>query len=592
MDERIDFFASFAKRMLILAIVAGMVVGLALPLTYYHLSAVERENNNTLRARLMADGITEAIRDNEELWFYDVPRFIEVSHRLPREDQVTAIKIVDQDRRLLYQDLRRSKKTAVFVAEAPIYFNSQLRGYLLLEESKVDLMLNSAFILLVFTLLGGILAFVIYRYPVKMVRDAQIVVSSVLDELSVSHEKLRQVAYRDGKTRLYNATHLMELLADKIELARKRQEPLCIAMLDLDYFKKFNDSFGHLSGDAVLVAISEILRQNVRDSDILGRFGGEEFVAIFPHTDRQNAENIVDRLHSAISSHYFEGQEVLPGENLTVSIGLAVYGHEMTLSDLVYAADMAMYKAKESGRNQICTCESGQYFIGGRAVLRFCDLSFQNQSFQQLIQILDKSNKEKSFVSEVSTLISYLKTLDSRESDTAQHSVMVNRIALAIGTQMALPENELLQLNWGTLLHDIGKLGIGDSILLKRMSLGCEEYEVIKRHPLVGYDLVKDNNYLTSAGQVVRSHHEKWDGSGYPDGLQGNQISLLARICSVADTVAAMAEDRPYRKALTLAEIVTELQANAGSQLDPRIVEVFLSLPNTGDLIFEQAHAV
>ena len=584
--ETLNFLDSFARRMLILAVIVGLAVGLSLPVTYYNLSSREREQNNTLRARLMADKIAEAIRDNEEFWMYDVPRFIEVSHRLPREDQVVAIKIFDSARRLLYQDIRNSTTSAVVVAESPIYFNSQLRGYLVLEESKADLIQDSALVFLGFGVLSTTLALVLYRYPVKMVRDAQVLVLSVLDELGAAHQRLSDAAIHDGKTRLYNATHFMELLKKQVLIASGMNEPLSVAMLDLDHFKKYNDCFGHLSGDAVLVAISELLQKNVRNSDVLGRFGGEEFIVLFPATDRRIAESIIGRLHSVIGAHAFEGQDMLPGKNLTVSIGLATYRRGMTASELVHAADMAMYTAKESGRNQVCTCDGGQYFIDSKRIMPFSEFALQQPSFQELMRMLKQSSDENILADDVALLISYLKILDSRESDTAHHSLLVNRIAMAIGRKLELPPNELLQLNWGTLLHDIGKLGISDAILLKSTKLTGVEYEIIQRHPLAGYEMLKSNAYLTSASLVVRYHHEKWDGNGYPDRLQGKQIPLLARICCVADAVAAMAVDRPYRKASSVASIIAELQANAGSQFDPEVVEVFLGIPEKQGVIF------
>ena len=584
--ETLNFLDSFARRMLILSIVTALAFGLTLPLGYYHLSLRDREQNNTLRARLMADKLAEAIRDNEDFWMYDVPRFIEVSHRLPREDQVVAIKIFDPLKRLIYQDIRKSGNVAAIVSEAPVYFNGQVRGYLVLEESKADLIWDSALILSGFAVLSTMLALVLYRYPVKMVREAQSLVLSVLDELGAAHERLSDAAIHDGKTRLYNATHFMELLKKQVLIASEMGKPLSVAMLDLDHFKKYNDCFGHLSGDAVLVTISELLQKNVRNSDILGRFGGEEFIVLFPGTDRRIAESIVDRLHSVIGDHPFEGQDMLPGKNLTVSIGLATLQCGMTASELVHAADMAMYTAKEAGRNQICTCDGGQYYIEGRRITPFSDFALQNPSFQELMRVLEQARQENVITDDVSLLISYLKILDSRESDTAQHSLLVNRIAMELGRQLELPPNELLQLNWGTLLHDIGKLGISDAILLKQAKLNAEEYEIIQRHPLAGYEMLKGNSYLTSASLVVRYHHEKWDGNGYPDRLQGKQIPLLARICGVADTVAAMAADRPYRKAASLASIIAELRAHAGSQFDPEIVDVFLAMPKKHDVIF------
>lgn len=280
--ETLNFLDSFARRMLILAVVTGLVVGLSLPLTYYDLSVREREQNNALRARLMADKVAEAIRDNEGFWMYDVPRFIEVSHRLPREDQVVAIKIFDPLKRLIYQDIRKSGNVAAIVSEAPVYFNGQVRGYLVLEESKADLIWDSALILSGFAVLSTMLALVLYRYPVKMVREAQSLVLSVLDELGAAHERLSDAAIHDGKTRLYNATHFMELLKQQVLIASEMGKPLSVAMLDLDHFKKYNDCFGHLSGDAVLVTISELLQKKRSKFGYSGPFWRRRIYCVVP----------------------------------------------------------------------------------------------------------------------------------------------------------------------------------------------------------------------------------------------------------------------------------------------------------------------
>jgi putative nucleotidyltransferase with HDIG domain len=177
--------------------------------------------------------------------------------------------------------------------------------------------------------------------------------------------------------------------------------------------------------------------------------------------------------------------------------------------------------------------------------------------------------------------------MDSRESATAQHSFMVNKIAMAIGRKLRLPQKELLQLQWGTLLHDIGKLGISDAILMKPSRLSSEEYELIKKHPIVGYELVKNNDYLTTASQIILYHHERWEGGGYPMGLKREQIPVMARICCLADAVAAMAEDRPYRQAVTMEQIVEEIKRNSAIQFDPEIVVVFVAMQSKTEQIFD-----
>ena len=176
------------------------------------------------------------------------------------------------------------------------------------------------------------------------------------------------------------------------------------------------------------------------------------------------------------------------------------------------------------------------------------------------------------------TIRAFFSALEKRESGTARHSFIVNSIALEIGKKMKLSDTELLYLNWGTLLHDIGKLAISDDILLKRGQLTGAEYEKIKRHPKIGYEILQDAEYLKEAAQVVLYHQERYDGKGYPQGLSGANIPLLARICTVADAFEAMIADRPYRKGRDWQEAVADVIKHSGSQFDPAVVKVFVTL--------------
>lgn len=176
------------------------------------------------------------------------------------------------------------------------------------------------------------------------------------------------------------------------------------------------------------------------------------------------------------------------------------------------------------------------------------------------------------------TIRSFFKALEKKESKTAEHSLEVNRIAMVLGREMGLLKKELEVLNWGTLLHDIGKLGISEQILLKPGPLTSEEYEIIKKHPLIGYEMLKDIEYLRDAAKIVLYHQEKYDGSGYPFGLKGEEIPLSARICAVADALEAMIADRPYRRGRTLEEAIAEIVTNSGTQFDPAVVEVLLKI--------------
>ena len=188
---------------------------------------------------------------------------------------------------------------------------------------------------------------------------------------------------------------------------------------------------------------------------------------------------------------------------------------------------------------------------------------------------LRESNKQLANAYEV-TIRAFYSAIEKRESGTAHHSLIVNSIALEIGREMKLSETELLHLNWGTLLHDIGKLAINDDVLLKEGQLTEAEYENIKRHPQIGYEILQDAEYLKEAAQIVLYHQERYDGTGYPKGLIGNNIPLLARICTVADAFEAMIADRPYRKGRQWQEAVAEIVKYSGSQFDPAVVAIFI----------------
>lgn len=176
------------------------------------------------------------------------------------------------------------------------------------------------------------------------------------------------------------------------------------------------------------------------------------------------------------------------------------------------------------------------------------------------------------------TIRAFFKAIEQRESETARHSLAVNAIAMEIGKEMGLSAQEMLDLNWGSLLHDIGKLSIPDDILLKKGALNDLEYAAIQRHPEIGFEILNEAAYLRQAAQVALQHQERYDGGGYPGRLQGEAISLLARICTVADAFEAMVADRPYRQGRPWQEAVREIERCRGTQFDPQVVDAFLRL--------------
>jgi putative nucleotidyltransferase with HDIG domain len=217
------------------------------------------------------------------------------------------------------------------------------------------------------------------------------------------------------------------------------------------------------------------------------------------------------------------------------------------------------------------------FAIFGIALLAFIHVRSLRRKVKHATAQLRAVNSQLTEAYEV-TIRAIFKALEHRESNTASHSIEVNKIAMAIGAKMHLSAEESANLNWGTLLHDIGKLAIKDEILLKSDMLTTEEYEIIKQHPRIGYYILKDCEYLAKAAEVALYHQERFDGKGYPLNLQGENIPLLARICTVADAFEAMIADRPYRKGRSWEEAVQEIIKYKGTQFDPQVVDAFLEI--------------
>ncbi len=320
--------------------------------------------------------------------------------------------------------------------------------------------------------------------------------------------------------------------------------------LDLDHFKALNDGYGHPAGDALLQEFATLVRTHLRGMDTVGRWGGEEFVVLLPETDIEGGLAAAERIRAAVAAHTFA---VGGGIRLTCSVGTATYPCDSEERDgLITAADRAMYGAKKLGRNQV-----------------------RPASDPALLALdTDKlgSREDAALVGTVEALIALI---EARDHYTGEHtfrvSVLTTRLALALG----LDTSEAYMLGLAGRLHDVGKVAIPDAVLQKPAArLTEEEQALMRRHTIVGGDVVSRVPSLRAIAPLIRAHHEQWNGSGYPDGLTGEQIPLGARIVAVADAYEAMTTDRPYQQAHDEAWALAELRRCAGTQFDPMIVEV------------------
>lgn len=366
--------------------------------------------------------------------------------------------------------------------------------------------------------------------------------------LQEANVRLAALATTDPLTGLPNHRALVDLLDKELERSHRYHRPCSLLFLDLDHFKALNDSGGHVIGDAVLQELGSVAADCLRGIDTLGRWGGEEFIVLLPETESQGALEIAERLRATISTHLFRAAG---GLHLTCSVGIASYPDDATTrAELVDAADRAMYAAKRLGRNQV------------RVVT--------DPAVSTLPQGGDSSREAAALEGTVEALAILV---EARDAYTGEHTNGVAELAIRIARHMGLNTQEVHLVGMVGKLHDIGKVAIPDVVLRKPGRLNEEEWALMRRHPEVGADIVSRIPSLRILAPGIRGHHERWDGKGYPDQLAGGNISLAARIVTVADSYGAITTSRPYRQARSHKEAMQELRRCAGTQFDPMIVK-------------------
>jgi diguanylate cyclase (GGDEF)-like protein len=351
---------------------------------------------------------------------------------------------------------------------------------------------------------------------------------------------------RDSLTGLLNHGSIVVELAGQLETNRGRAGAVGIAIVDVDNFRLVNDAHGHPAGDAALLEVARILRAELSNASILGRFGPDEFLAIAPPDCAYDLEPAIERLRTALAatSIQFGTSERLP---LSVSAGICyapIDGDAAT--ELLSIATVTLREAKASGGDAIRVAET------------------------------TGDGRDMPASSSFDVLQGLVIAVDTKDRYTKRHSEDVARYALFIADQVGLEGETRRALGVAGLLHDVGKIGIPDTILRKPAALTADEYAIVKQHVALGDLIVRDVPNLSVVRGGVRHHHERWDGHGYLDGLAGEDIPLVARILAVADAFSAMTTTRPYRKALGIEEAISRLEDAAGSQLDPTYVVAFV----------------
>lgn len=335
-------------------------------------------------------------------------------------------------------------------------------------------------------------------------------------------KKLRYLSENDMLTGLYNRYSFEEKIQ---ELNVSENLPLGIIMGDVNGLKLVNDTLGHLEGDKLLISVANVLREICSEfTKYIFRWGGDEFIILLPNAGEVQCEEIINKINNKCEEieHEFIQLNIALGEAIKVTLEEDIYNCIKKVEEKVYRTKLLEKKSIKSS----------------------------------IINSLKKSLQEKSF-------------------ETNEHTERVSKYAKAIGKKMNLKKDELDELMLTAQLHDIGKIGIDEQILMKPGKLTIDEFEIMKTHAEKGYRIINASSDLDTIAKYVLGHHEKWDGSGYPLGLKGVEIPLISRIINVVDSYDVMTNNRPYKKAMAQKEALHELERCSGTQFDPKIVNIF-----------------
>ncbi len=359
-------------------------------------------------------------------------------------------------------------------------------------------------------------------------------------------ELYRDLAYHDALTGCPNRRYLDEFIVEAVATAQTSSQPLTVAYVDIDNFKLLNDFVGHEEGDTILCGVASVLRNAVKEPATFGRFGGDEFVIVFPGVGPQIIRRTLDRIRTDVSNIEVmsRSQVSLPTR---ISCGLATFHGYETPRQLIGEAEDQMYLDK--------TVAPG---------VKTYETSLSSPGLVKL--------------STLKALRNLVRAIDRRDSYTRYHSDHATQAALRFMNHLHLPQDQIVAVTIGGPIHDLGKIVVPDEILRKPGPLTASERRTMEEHPVIGAAMAAAVTDYETVVDLVRHHHERFDGNGYPGGLRGQEISYSTRIFSLADAFSAMTTDRPYRRTLSLDQAIAELRAGAGTQFDPEIAPAFADL--------------
>jgi diguanylate cyclase (GGDEF)-like protein/putative nucleotidyltransferase with HDIG domain len=418
----------------------------------------------------------------------------------------------------------------------------------------------------------GTLYLVKSNNPFKPLRETQVdlvfmyahsISSAIANSMVYTQSRLQAIT--DPVTGLYNHRFYQETIKVELDRCLANQKPLSLIVLDIDSFKQFNDLYGHSVGDLALKAVANIIQESINGMGVASRYGGDEFVIILPSVTNKQAFEIAELIRRKVFvCSYIPEHEALA--SLKVSLGVATAPRSgKTPEELFSAADSSLYIAKYAGNHSV---QSDDELSDYEPYTNIPALPKYTES-KKMLALQEAFSKISTMDFEM--IEAFIVAVDARDHYTYDHSDNVSSYSSRLAQKMNLPSDDVERVRLGALLHDIGKIGIPDSILNKPGKLTGEEFEIVKQHPIIGAKIIQPINSMSVYCRIIMYHHEWFNGNGYPYGLKEGEIPLEARIVSICDAFDAMTTDRPYHRAMPKEKALRVIEEMVGTQFDPEV---------------------
>ena len=397
-------------------------------------------------------------------------------------------------------------------------------------------------------------------------------------------DKENQKSYIDGLTNLYSHRRFHELLSQEMAIAEKNKNKVSVAIFDINDMGQINREFGHSKGDEVIRTVANKIHECIKKQDIAARYGGDKISVILKNMNAEEAKYMAEYLTYSLSCCQIDDI----GYINKVAVGISTYPDDSADKEkLLILAEQAVLVSKtrgySNGRSTIVSAQDYDFWED-TALNSFAAVMAKRHSqlginFEEALVEQFQSENILSQNHLIEIVTSLAGAIDAKDKYTKDHSLSVSRYSVALAKAINLPDKETERIKLGSLLHDIGKIGIPEDVLNKPSKLTDEEFNIIKQHPTIAVQkILEPNSVLHDLIPIVKYHHEQWNGRGYPDGLKGEEIPLAARIVAIADTYHALISDRPYRKGLSVEKACQILEEGAGIQWDKELVRQFISI--------------